>query len=113
MQLYRGSSKSESLIFAHHPGFSVACECDGEETGDDDGDLRPGSRFWSFEVWRSNHEPYNSISLTLKPEPQTHKAPFHEGSAISAANTYNLQAWFQSKLQHVYLNITKKDRCVE
>ena len=28
---------------------------------------------------------------------------------ISSANTYNLQTWLQSKLLHLYFNITNKD----
>ena len=32
--------------------------------------------------------------------------------SISYANTYNLYTWFQSKLLHIYFNITIKDRSV-
>ena len=33
-------------------------------------------------------------------------------TSILYANTYDLFTWFQSKLLHVYLNITNKDRSV-
>ena len=33
-----GSSKFERLVASHHSGFSVACECNEEEIGDDDDD---------------------------------------------------------------------------
>jgi len=32
--------------------------------------------------------------------------------ALSYANTYNFETWFQSRLLHVYFNITSKDRSV-
>ena len=35
------------------------------------------------------------------------------GPPISYANTRNLQTWFQSKLHHVFLHTTKKDRPVK
>ena len=60
--------------------------------------------------------PFWGRSAFMEPARMRVRAELSDGAelmrALSYANTYNFETWFQSRLLHVYFNITSKDRSV-